>query len=97
MISNVSFKGDVFLTGSTKSLVKPYELRTMKRYAKFKDCDVVALNRDYYCSGDGKYDTLLIQQDKTTGQNNLFTKIFDFMHRKRNSEDGIPVKLEYLE
>ncbi len=96
MISKISFKGDVFLSGSTKSLVKQSELKSMKRYAQFKDCDVVVLNRDYYSNGKGKCETILIKKDNVTGQNNLFTKVFDFMHRKENFEDGVPVRLENI-
>ncbi len=75
---NISFNGKVFLSGSTKHLSKSAEVGYMRAYADKNGCDVIVLNRDYYMDDTGKYDTLIVKENETTGTNNIFTKIFDF-------------------
>ena len=78
MIKNVSFSGRLFLAGSIPHLAKKSEVNELKKIAKGCEYDVVVLNRDYYVDGTGKYDALLVREDKTTGKNILLPKIFDF-------------------
>lgn len=78
MINNISFKGDVFLTGSTKHLSPKREIDAMKKFADKKDCDVVVYGRDYYIGDIGVYDTVLVKEDKHTGNNMFAKRTFDF-------------------
>ncbi len=79
---NVSFNGKVFLAGSTNHLSKRNEIEHLSKYAKRKDCDVIVLDRDYYCDNTGKYQTLVVKEDKATGINHFYSKIFDFKSSK---------------
>ena len=75
---DVSFKGKVFLTGSSESFITRGEYKYLKNFAKKEDCDVVVLNRDYYSDNTGKLDAILVKTNEGTGQNHLFAKVFDF-------------------
>ncbi len=86
---NVSFNGKVFLAGSTSYLSKKNEIEQLSKYAKRKDCDVLVLDRDYYCDNTGKYQTLVVKEDKTTGANHFYSKIFDFKSAKPSNSSVI--------
>jgi hypothetical protein len=75
---SISFNGKVYLTGSTNLLTTKKELKYLKKFAKQKDCDVVVLDRDYYAGDTGRYHTLLVKNDPFTGDNRVFSKMFDF-------------------
>ena len=75
---NVSFKGKVFLTGSTESFTTREEYKYLKKFAKKEDCDVVVLDRDYYADFTGKVQSILVKTDEITGENNFYAKVFDF-------------------
>ena len=90
MISNVSFSGNVFLTGHTNINPNKNEVGVIKNYADSNKCDVVVLNRDYYFGGTGVYDTIVVKQDSTTGNNLLYKKVFDFMHPDKYKSKLVP-------
>ena len=82
MINKISFSGKVYLCGSTKHLTKEKELKALNKYADRNDCDIVVLNRDYYSDGIGKFSTLIINEDSTTGVNTATPHFFDFKKNK---------------
>lgn len=94
MINKISFAGRVFLAGSTKCLTKKSEKKALQSYADKKECDVVVLDRDYYSDGTGKFSTLLVTVDKTTGNNEVKPYTFDFAKILKGKKHK--VELDYL-
>ena len=94
MISNVSFKGNVYLTGHTNFNSKKSEVGVIKNYADSNECDVVVLNRDYYSNGTGVYETMVVKQDNITGNNLLYKKVFDFLHPDKYKSKLVPYSYE---
>ena len=78
MISPVSFKGNLFLTGGTRRLTKMSEAVEMKMWADSHDCDVVVLSKEANKDGSGKYYALIVNEDEDTGENSFNEKFFDF-------------------
>ena len=84
MVSNVSFSGNVFLTGSTKEHQKVCEMVRLQKFADKLDSDIVVLDRDYYVDGTGKYTTLVVSTNETTGSNRWNKVVFDFAKMRKN-------------
>ena len=84
MFNTINFKGHVYLTGSTKNLSPKNEISEMKTYADKNNCDVVVINRDYYNGNKGKYTTILVKENNTTGQNQIEKRIFDFQYPQKS-------------
>lgn len=78
MLSPLAFSGKVHLTTSTKETSRRSEVSKMQEYANKNDCDIVIINRDSVRDDLGKYDTLLIKEDKETGKKTFASKTFDF-------------------
>ena len=89
MISKISFAGNVYLCGSTQYLTKGKELKALNKYANKNDCDVVVLNRDYYSDGTGKFSTLIVNENSSTGINTATPHFFDFKKMKIGSKTKI--------
>ena len=90
MIKPISFAGKVHLTGAVERLAKKPEIDQIKAFADKNNCDVVVLDRDYYADGEGKYETILVQEDDETGKNFFAQKTFDFSPRKKGTVKDVP-------
>ena len=95
MISNVSFKGNVFWSKGTKTSKPEYNL-SIQKFADSQNCDVFVVNRHTSYNGKPCFDALYTKLNPSTCTSILLARQFDFSHKNQTQYETTVIPIDKI-